>query len=159
MLHKTFVTVLLFLIKLNIRYFAAKIPHCEYKADKMCDECYCPRDGVREIDGFDNMKFGYLKYCRYPDKAESARSDKGHDHWENGITYTAHCECGRVHHSAQEVWNRTIFESYESDIHNGLSVGIYPEKFISEEGKGISEYYSRNYGTGLTDKFYFPNTL
>ena len=71
-----------------------------------------------------------MKYCENPDNTETAGSDQGNDHGEEGVAHSSHASHHDIHEAAEEIRGADEMHSVEAVLddlrvafRNGVATG------------------------------------
>ena len=80
-----------------------------------------------------------MKYSENPDNTETAGSDQGNDHGEEGVAHSSHASHHDIHEAAEEIRGADEMHSVEAVL-DDLRVGeVNAEKLLAEKNEAVSE--------------------
>ena len=80
-----------------------------------------------------------LKYGKDPYNPETAGSDEGNDHGEEGVAHSSHASHHDIHEAAEEIGGADEMHSVEAVLDDLRVGGVNTEKLFSEENEAVSE--------------------
>ena len=93
-----------------------------------------------------------LKYCENPDNTETAGSDQGNDHGEEGVAHSSHASHHDIHEAAEEIRGADEMHSVEAVLDDLRVGGVNAEKLFSEKDKSVSHDKSNGTYENQTDR-------
>ena len=111
--------------------------HHHIPASHMCQRRDRPGDRIGQVQ----RKQGAmpLKYCENPDNTETAGSDQGNDHGEEGVAHSSHASHHDIHEAAEEIRGADEMHSVEAVLDDLRVGGVNAEKLLAEENEAVSE--------------------
>ena len=93
-----------------------------------------------------------MKYCENPDNTETAGSNKGNDHGEEGIAHSSHTSYHDVHQTTEEIGCTDKMHPVQAVLDHFRVGRVNAKKLFSEENKPVSHDKSNGTYENQTDR-------